>query len=385
MTTSTAVAVGVWAAAGDLPAATAWQGQHDGPVVLADGTVVVAGGSDAAGSSVARTAVFDPAVGTWQAAGPLHTPRRLHSLTRLPDGRILAAGGLGGPAGLPSAELYDPGTRQWTATGPLATARSGHSAALLPDGSVLVAGGSATRPATGGGGATALRSAERFDPADGEWRAVAAMGDARTGHTAVPVADGSLLVVGGVVPVGSAVDPALAFCELYDPDLDRWTPTGSLLRGRRRHQATRLEDGTVLVTGGTAPGSPGTAPFDPFSQRTVERFDPVTGAWAAKAAMPSGRALHRAIPLPGDRLLVVGGTSGDRDDAGFRSALVYDSAADEWLPAAGLATGRWSFAAAALADDRVLVAGGVARSGLAAADPVGTELVTTTELFGETP
>jgi hypothetical protein len=141
----------------------------------------------------------------------------------------------------------------------------------------------------------------------------------------------------------------------------------------------------VLVTGGTAPGSPGTTPFDPFSQRTVELFDLATGGWTAKAAMPSGRALHRAVRLPGDRLMVVGGAAGDRDDAGFRSALGYDTAADEWVPTAGLTTGRWSFAATALADDRVLVAGGVARTGLAAADPAVTELVATTELFGETP
>jgi hypothetical protein len=384
MTTPTVAAIGAWTSAGNLPTATSWNGQHDGPVLLTDGKVLAAGGANATGTSLATSAVFDQAAGTWQTAGTLNTPRRLHSLTRLPDGRVLAAGGLNGSTGLASAEIFDPDTRQWTVTGPLATARWGHSAALLPDGSIHVAGGSAVRSASAGG-TTALRSAERFEPDDGEWLPAAAMGDARTAHSAVPLADGVLLVVSGVVPVGAADDPALAFCELYDPELDRWTPTGSLLRGRHHHRATRLADDTVLVTGGTAPGSPGTAPFDPFSQRTVELFDPATGAWTARAAMPSGRALHRAVPLPGDRVLVVGGTAGDRDDAGFRSALVYDTVADEWAPAAGLATGRWSFAATALTDDRVLVAGGVARSGLAAADSAGAELVATTELFGETP
>ena len=381
MTAPTVTPVGTWTHAGDLHGPAAWYGQHDGPVLLADGKAVVAGGQDAASASVADSAVFDPAAGTWLASGALHAARRLHSLTLLPDGKILAAGGLSGSGGLSSAELYDPGTGQWTTTGSLGMARWGHSAALLPDGSVLVAGGVTSRA---GGGVTALRSSERYRPDDGEWHPAADMTDARTAHTAIALDAGAVLVVGGVAPVGTGDDPALAFCELYDPEHNRWTPTGSLLRGRRHHQATRLSGGAVLVTGGTAPGSPGTAPFDPFSQRTVERFDPATGVWTAKAAMPSGRAFHRAAALPHDRLLVAGGAASDRDEAGYRSALVYDVADDSWVPAAGLTDGRWSFAALALTDGRVLAAGGVARSGLAAADPGGTELLATTELFGET-
>lgn len=380
MAAPTVTPVGTWTPAGVLPTPAAWYGQHDGPVLLESGDVVVAGGADAAGRSVRDTAVFDTEHDEWHPAnGTLHTPRRLHSLTRLADGRVLAAGGLNGSADLSSAELFDPATGQWTTTGSLDTGRWGHSATLLPDGSVLVAGGSAARS---GGGATALRSAERFDPDHGEWHSAPAMTDARTAHTAVQLATGVILVVGGVAPVGAADDPALAFCELYDPDRDRWTTTGSLSRGRRHHRATLLSGGAVLVTGGTAPGSPGTAPFDPFSQRTVERFDPATGVWTPVAPMPSGRAFHRAVALPDNQLLVVGGAASDRDESGFRSALGYDANDNEWAPVPGLAEGRWSFAALALADDRVLVAGGVARSGLAAADPDTTELLATTEVFG---
>jgi hypothetical protein len=387
MAAPTATPVGTWARAGDLLTPAAWYGQHDGPVLLDSGDVVVAGGAKADGSSVADTAVFDTEHGQWHpATGALHSPRRLHTLTHLADGRILAAGGLNGSTGLFSAELFNPATGLWTPTGSLKAARWGHSATLLEDGSVLVTGGSTDRP--GGGGVTALRSAERFDPGpgpdDGEWHPAQAMTDARTAHTAIRLANGFVLVVGGVTPVGAVDDPALAFCELYDPD-DKWTTTGSLLHGRRHHQATLLSGGAVLVTGGTAPGSPGTTPFDPFSQRTVERFDPTTGTWTEKGPMPSGRAFHRAVALPDDQLLVVGGAASDRDESGFRSALLYDTGQDRWAAFPGLRDGRWSFAALALADGGVLVAGGVARSGLAAADPNTTELVATTEVFEETP
>ncbi|WP_410675215.1 kelch repeat-containing protein [Amycolatopsis sp. cmx-4-68] len=384
MAAPTVTPVGTWQPAGDLPTPVAWYGQHDGPVLLANGDVVVAGGADAGGFSVPDTAVFDTGHGQWHAAaGVLHAPRRLHTLTRLANGKVLAVGGLNGSTGLSSAELFDPGTGRWTDAGSLVTPRWGHSATLLADGSVLVTGGSADRP---GGGVTALRSAERFDPdpEHGGWHPARAMTDARTAHTAIRLESGLVLVVGGVAPVGAADDPALAFCELYDPDQDTWTTTGSLRHGRRHHRATLLSGGAVVVTGGTAPGSPGTAPFDPFSQRTVERFDPATGTWTEKAPMPSGRAFHRAVALPDDQLLVVGGAASDRDESGFRSALFYDAGEDEWAPLPGLRDGRWSFAALALAGGGVLVAGGVARSGLAAADPGTTELVPTTEVFGKT-
>jgi hypothetical protein len=189
-----------------------------------------------------------------------------------------------------------------------------------------------------------------------------------------------VLVCGGAAPVGTTDDPPLAFCELYDSGHNRWAPTGTLSHGRRHHQATRLSDHAVLITGGTAPGAPGGGPFDPFSQRTAERFDLNTGTWTAAKDMPSGRALHRALVLSNGKVLVAGGATGDSDEAGFRSAVLYDPAIDRWTPLPGLADGRWSFAAA-LSKGSALVAGGVARSGLAAADPGVTELTATTEIF----
>jgi hypothetical protein len=380
ITTAAAPTTGAWAAAVDLPAAARWDGQHDGAVTLDDaGVVLVAGGADAAGVAVQQSAYYDPADAKWHAAGLLGTARRLHTMIRLADGTVLVAGGLGADGGqLASAELYNPTGHSWAPTnGPMAQGRWGHSAALLPDGTVLVAGGTAVRA---GSTVHALRSAELYHPDTKTWTAAADLSDARTGHTAVPLAGGAVLVCGGVAPVGTAEDPALAFCELYDPDHKRWTTTGNLLHARRHHQATRLSDHAVLITGGTAPGAPGGGPFDPFSQRTAERFDLGTGTWTAAKDMPSGRALHRAVALNDGTVLVVGGAAGDRDEAGYRSVVLYNPTANTWTPVAGLVNGRWSFAAA-LSAGKVLVAGGVARSGLAAADPAATELTTTTEIF----
>jgi len=57
-------------------------------------------------------------------------------------GKVLVAGGQGAGVFLvPAAEIYDPATGTWSPTGSMAIAREGTSATRLPDGRVLVAGG----------------------------------------------------------------------------------------------------------------------------------------------------------------------------------------------------------------------------------------------------
>ena len=58
---------------------------------------------------------------------------------------------------LASVELFDPGTGRWTSEESTADARSGHTATLLPDGTVLVAGGAL-------GFGRVVASAEVYDP-----------------------------------------------------------------------------------------------------------------------------------------------------------------------------------------------------------------------------
>jgi N-acetylneuraminic acid mutarotase len=380
MTAITPAATGAWTTTDELPTPGSWGGQHDGPVVLDDGTVLVAGGAGGTGAPLARVARYDPDTDTWATTGNLLTARRLHSVTLLDDGKVLVVGGTGvtstqfPPPGLAAAEVYDPVAGTWATTGNLHTGRWGHSATLLPDGSVLVAGGSAVRSSQS---LTALRTAERWDPESGDWTEVDPMTDARSGHTAVLLPGGKVLVAGGSVPTGRNTDAALAYCELFDPE-DTWSPTGSMTVPRARHQAT-LAGTTVLATGGTAPGPGGDGTFDPFARATAEVYQQATGTWTATEAMPAGRELHRAVAVSANTILVVGGTDGVRDAAGFASALLYDVTAGTWDTATGLEDGRWSFAATALTGHKVLVTGGVARTGQA-----GSALAASTEVFDAT-
>jgi N-acetylneuraminic acid mutarotase len=274
-------------------------------------------------------------------------------------------GGQSGTGVLASAEVFDPAAGAWAPAAAMGTARHGHAAVTLPDGRILVTGGSGVRPGQEDG---ALASAELFHPDTGTWTAATPMGDARTGHRAVVLGDGRVLVIGGAVPTGNGREEALAHCELYDPGQDQWTPTGTLSQARKGHQATVLPTGRVLVTGGD-PVVAADGTVDPHSLATAELFDPATRQWSAAAAMPGGRARHRHLLLRSELVLVLGGTGAPEATAGFRSVLAYDHTDGSWSTVDGLGTGRSGFGVVELADDRVLVAGGVASAGAAAEDP----------------
>ncbi len=234
--------------------------------LLADGSVLVVGGADAAGA-VAAAERYDPAADRWTAAGTT-APRVGHTATRLADGRVLVVdGAYGGTGRGATAEIYDPATNSWTAAAAPRVARGGHTATLLVDGTVLVAGGA--DPA----GADAA-TVERYDPAADAWATVAPLPAARVGHTATRLADGSVLLTGGLV--GGVTTAAV---ERYDPGADRWMSTpGMRDRSGGRNNAVALADGSVLV----------------LNDETTERFYPARPA-PSFADLPPGAPGYEAV------------------------------------------------------------------------------------------
>ncbi|MGW4523641.1 DUF6603 domain-containing protein [Amycolatopsis sp. NPDC004378] len=344
---------GTWSPAGVLPAPVSTVDA----VPLTTGRVLLAGGTGPDGEAVATTTLFDPTADSWTAGAALGTARRRHTTTRLDDGRLLTAGGRGTDAVLATAEVADPAASAWRPAAALGVARHGHSATKLLGGRVLVAGGSGVRPGQDDG---ALTACEAFDPGTGTWAPLPPMTDARTDHQAVLLQNGDVLVVGGAVPRGNGRSGQLAYCEVFDRTREDWVVTGSLAQARTGHQATLLPDGTVLVTGGDPVVAPdGT--LDPHGLATAERYDPKDGTWRPAAPMPGGgRTGHRALLLGSGLVLVTGGTGTPERTAGYRSALLYHPETDTWTTVSGLLTGRSAHAVAALPDDRVLVAAGVA-------------------------
>jgi N-acetylneuraminic acid mutarotase len=316
--------------------------------LLRDGTVLVT--SAVYAEAAASAELYHPSGGIWTATGSMDNPFRAgYTATLLLDGRVLVAGGHSSfPDGLQlaSAELYDPGSGTWTVTGNLIEARGGHTATLLPNGTVLVTGGS--RDPEG-----PLASAELYDPASGSWTAAGSMIEARVGHTATLLLDGKVLVAGGLSSF--AGDGYLASVERYDPGSGTWTATGDLIEARGWHTATLLSDGRVLVAGGLSSSTD----YAPLA--SAELYDPGSGTWTATGSMIDAREDSTATLLPDGRVLVVG--------SHLTAAELYDPSSGSWTATGNMVTRRRYPTATLLLDGKVLVAGGNSSSGqLAAAE-----------------
>jgi N-acetylneuraminic acid mutarotase len=221
-----------------------------------------------------------------------------------------------------------------------------HTATLLKNGKVLVVGGSNARPSSLG----SLATAELYDPQSNSWALAASMHTPRSYHTATLLADGRVLVVGGIEASNDVTGTVLASAELYDPLTNSWTPAAPLPVARARHAAVLLADDRVLVIGGT--DSERLPSFSYFP--TAELYDPATQSWSLAASMNYARINATSTLLPDGRVLVVGD-----DGVNERTAEVFDPGSDRWLPIPDPAVGRAENVAVRLRDGTVLVAGGV--------------------------
>jgi hypothetical protein len=316
-------------------------------VLLADGRVLVHGGHSST-DDVARSAeIYDPETGTWTPTAS--TTEARPTLTLLADGRVLATGGrepgfIGAP--VTSAELYDPETGEWSATGSMTTPRLGHTATLLADGTVLAAGSWGLDDVRNG-----EASAELYDPGTGTWSPTGSMVEVRYGHTATLMADGKVLVAGGV--------PSDLTAELYDPVTGTWRATADMPQAHANHTATLLGDGRILVVGGERMGGiPDRGlSLDETLRMAADLYDPSTGSWAAAGLMTQARLYHAATLLPDGGVLVTGGGSW-LEDGFLATAEVYDPGSGEWSASGNLVAPRSRHTGTLLPDGRVLLAGG---------------------------
>jgi hypothetical protein len=325
--------------------------------LLSDGKVLVVNGDDGSAE------LFDPKTGTFALTGSMTTPRYGATFTLLANGKVLVAGGYGpGSSGplprLLAAELYDPQSGSFTLTGNMGVGRVLHTATLLANGRVLIAGG--TDRSDGGGAATA--SAELYDASNGTFMPTGSMNSDRAQHTATLLNSGKVLIAGGWnghaadAPDDPPWDPL--FAESFDPSSGTFIPTGSMSTTRIGHAATLLADGKVLLLG----GMPSVQNIDtqPPAAQYAEIYDPTTQVFSGLDDLVVSRQGYTVTLLQSGVALLAGGKV---LDVVVPTAELLSPTTGALSTTGGLGTERVGHTATLLKDGRVLVTGGTDAKG----------------------
>ncbi|HET7543737.1 MAG TPA: hypothetical protein VFK05_27880 [Polyangiaceae bacterium] len=342
-----ASAVGEWTA---YP--TAERKMHSG-VALGDGSVLVCGGLTSPANQPVENCSrlsFDGMTLRSQSF-PLPKGRISATLTLVSPDRVLLAGGLNSSYE-PEQTLLSVPLGSWTDGGniwePAADIRRvDHTDSLLDRSLVLIGGIKDNKYLA----YIDVRSEE------GQWSQVVPDGDlhVRTYHTATvlktpPGSPARVLILGGHVAGGKRLKSGFVFSL---PQTIK--PIADMPEERDAHTATLLDDGSVLVVGGTTDTGPAPA----------VRYIPESNSWVS-AGPTSPRVRHAAVRLGAD-VIVVGGQVNDgtspflgRDEAPADANIAqrYSLANNEWSPFPLLHQGRSLFQLLALDQTHIIAVGG---------------------------
>ncbi|MEU9145466.1 discoidin domain-containing protein [Streptomyces sp. NPDC048349] len=273
-----------------------------GIAMLADGRVLVTGGSNAQ-----KASIYDPATDAWSATTSMNTARGYQAMTLLSTGEAFVLGGSwSGAAGDKGGEVWSPDTRTWRALpGVPATP------ALTADpAGPYRADNHMWLHATSGGKVLQLGPSKQMN-----WISTTGRGsitsagtradspDAMTGN-AVPYDIGKLLTLGG----SPAYEKTPATRRAYTVDISgnqvRAARTGDMEHARAFGNSVVLPDGKVAVFGGQAYPVPFS---DATSVLTPELWDPSTGRFTPLATMAIPRNYHSVAGLLPDGRIFSGG------------------------------------------------------------------------------
>ncbi|WP_437893442.1 kelch repeat-containing protein [Sorangium sp. So ce124] len=280
---------------------------------------------------------------SWESVPPMITPRGEHTATVLQDGRVLVAGGYpevdeppyttSGAMSLQAVEIYDPATGTWSPAAPLLQARSGHAAVLLPDGHVLVAGGRARNAQAQG---TSLSSAEIYDPSTDTWTPAGSLSIAHPAPSMMLAGGRPVLVGLAWQDVYDEFDGQFVLhyyqnAAIYDPASRGWTDLphcNAVDRWLRLPYRPQPVSATLLNDGRVMVAGSGCSVYD---------LETRLWTWEQGAVKPTTEyGYPGATTLPGGGVLVVGGTFPASLDPEIHAfSQLYLPQDDRWEPTPG--------------------------------------------------
>jgi len=265
--------------------------------------------------------LIDP---VWTRSDDMRLGRRLHTATRLLDGRVLVAGGIDESNMLTNTvELYNPISGTWEDRASMPVATRSAAQVLLDDGRVLVTHG-----------APSNAFAYLYNVTDNSWteadpnRNMIGGPNTRLGSRVVKLPNGQVLLTGNFCCPGNEA-------HIYDPSTDTFYTVDSMKKKRMAHSLTVLPDGSVLATGG------GTLSPSSLISNTAELFVPslsspmpyIQGTWImVPVNMTAGHFDHEAALIEtgpdAGKVLVCAGADG----ATYPTYYVFTSACDLYDP-----------------------------------------------------
>ncbi len=282
-----------------------------GQAVMADGRVMVIGGTSTSGGIGTKLInAFDANTNTWQPLAPMNFARWYATGTTLSDGQVMANSGYANANQIVTVpEIYDPTKDTWTAQ-----PAEAHSMPIypfiyqLPDGRILHAGGSEVPTAT-----------EILNLKTQSWSTV----DSRVidGASITNYAPGKFLKAGSAADSGdSGPSSTTAFTLDMNQPNPLWQPTNPMQFPRSFVNLTNLPDGTVLATGG---GTDKSGYNDANAVLPAEVWNPATGTWTTEASMSVPRLYHSVALLLPDGRVFVSGSGGDAGVPDQKSIQIY--------------------------------------------------------------
>lgn len=273
---------GAWSSGGTAPSA-----RSEVSATALEGSIVVAGGLDAAGRSLDTVTSYDPVSGAWTAIADLPEPRDHGALAAWADRMYFSGGGeFARRTAHPDLWAYDPKLESWASLTPMPHARWQHAMVAL-DGVLYIVGGIID----GSDDHTAVWA---YDLDAETWRTDLAPLPTPREHLAAVAADGRVIVLAG--RMGGNLDDV----EIYDPHADAWTAGPEMPTPRSGFTAVHLADG-VHVTGGEDFGT----------GRTIEaheRLELESMTWSTLPALPTARHGIGSAVVGGRWYVIAGGT-----------------------------------------------------------------------------